>query len=462
VAVLYFANRSGDSADVYVADGLTEEIIARLARVERVEVRSHIAVERFRRTSAPPDSLGRALRVAYLVSGAVQRFGRRLRVSAELVHAGSGVTAWAGQFESSDGDLLNIQAAIADTVAQEVAGRLVPRERGLLTARPTRNPEAYDRFLHGNYSLGRRTAEDVHLAIRDYEDALRLDPSFAAAHARIALALGVALDWGWPGFDVRESIRRGLAASARALELDSTLPDAWTARGYILRFANARTYAGVREAFQRAIALAPRDAEAHLQFGWALAALGDSPAAIVTLQRAVTLDPARAVSRYTIAWVMHSAGRDREGIVWLDSGIAQDPVAANLHVMRAWLRIAVGDTAGARDDLRNERTGDQREVGAVQAELEARVGDSTASRATCERHASEWPPAPAALAWGAAWTALACAQTGQAARALDLLERIEPQGLAVWWVAISPDFGPIRSDPRFARFVAELAPPGAH
>jgi adenylate cyclase len=459
--VLYFANRSADSADAYLADGLTEEIIERLARVERLETRSHIAVERFRRTAAPPDSLGRALRVAYLVSGSVQRSGRRLRVSVELVRAGTGVTAWASRFESSDRDLLDIQTAIADTVAQGVAGQLVQRERRLLTARPTRNPEAYDRFLHGNYSLARRTAEGVQLAISDYEAAVRLDPAFAAAHARIALALGVALDWGWPSFEVRRSIRVGLAASERALELDSMLPDAWTARGYILRFANARTYAGVREAFRRAIALAPRDAEAQLQFGWALEGLGDSPAAIATLQHAVVLDPERAVSRYTLAWVLHAAGRAREALGSLDSAIAMDPAVANLHGMRAWIRLDIGDTAGAREDIRNERSGDLLQVGAALAALEAREGDTSAARAVCARLGTEWPPAPAGLTRGAGWVAIACAQGGETERALDLRERIGPQGLAVWVMATHPGFDPIRHDPRFARFVAELAPPGA-
>lgn len=235
------------------------------------------------------------------------------------------MAAWAGRFDRTDADLLDIQTAIADTVAQEVAGRLLPGERALLTSRPTRNSDAWDRFLRGNFRLARRNADDGRLAIRDFETAVRLDPQFAAAHARIALAYGVALDVGWPGFDTPTAIQPGLAESARALELDSTLADAWTARGYMLRYANPRTYAGVREAFERAIALAPRDAEAHLQFGWALEHLGERERALATLHRAIELDPERVITRSTLAWVLFNARRYAEVIAQMDSSIATQP-----------------------------------------------------------------------------------------------------------------------------------------
>jgi TolB-like protein/Tfp pilus assembly protein PilF len=460
VAVLYLANHSADSADAYLADGLTEEIIARLARISRIEVKSRTAVERFRRTTAPPDSLGRALRVAHLVIGTMQRAGPRLRVTVELVRASTGVTAWAGRFDRSDANLLDIETAIADTIAQEVAGRLLPNERRMLVSRPTLNAEAYDLFVRGNYRLSRRTPDDVRLAIRDFEAAAQLDPGFASAPARIALAYSVALDWGWPSFGVPTSIRAGMAASARALELDSLSADAWTARGYILRFANARTYAGVREAFSRAIALAPRDAEAQLQFGWALAGLGERPDAIATLRRSLMLDPERSITRFTLAWVLLSSGRADAAVAMLDTAIAVDPTVGNLFGLRAWSRLSIGDTAGARADAQVVVDGDVRLSLSALAGIERREGNSIAAAAAADRLYASLPAAPARLTWGASWIALACVQAGQAERALDILERIEPQGLSTWWITNFPGFEPLRNDARFIRFVAELAPPG--
>jgi len=457
VAVLYLDNRSTDSADAYLADGLTEEIIGRLSRISRIEVKSRTAVERFRRTTAPPDSLGRALRVSHLVSGTVQRAGQRLRVTVELVHANNGVTVWAGRFDRNDADLLDIETAIADTIAQEVAGRLLPNERTALSSRPTRNAEAYDRFVRGSYRLSRRTPDDTRLAIREFEAALQLDPRFAPAHARIALAYGIALDWGWADFDVQSSIRAGLAASSRALELDSMSADGWTARGYILRFANARTYAGVREAFSRAITLAPRDAEAHLQYGWALAALGDESACIAMLNRALALDPERSITRFTLAWALLAAGRPGEAAATLDTAIAVDPTVSSVFGLRAWARLMLGDTAGARTDARVV-IDDLRVSQSAQATLLARTGQRTEALAVARLLDATLPASPARLTWGAGWIATAWAALGDVDRVMDILERVEPQGLTLWFFTRFPGFDPVRNDPRFARFAAELAP----
>jgi TolB-like protein/Tfp pilus assembly protein PilF len=458
VAVLYFGSRSADTSDAYLADGLTEGIIRGLSADPRIEVRSTSAVDRLRGHTPPPDSAGRVLRVAHLVSGNVARSGHRLRVSVELVRAATGTTVWAGQFDRDDADLFDIQSAIADTVSRAIMGRLLPRARGAAT-RPTVNPAAYDEFLQGNFRLARRTPTDVRDAITHYERALQLDPAFAAAQARIALAYAVALDWGWPNFDMSSATRAGLAASARAIELDSLLPDAWTARGYVLRFANARTYAGVREAFRRAIRLSPRDAEARLQYGWALANMGLPDSAIAELKRSIQLDPERSVTRFTLAWVLvRTPRRLAEARTQLDSGILMDPAVLSLRGMRAWTLLLEGDTAGARADIREEHRDDIRISGSARVAMLWQAGDTTAARDLAADLGRDWPPAPARVSWGAAWAALGWAGTRDIDRAMDILERIEPQGLTVWWMLQFPGFDPIRREPRFARFEAELAP----
>ncbi|HEY2805784.1 MAG TPA: hypothetical protein VGI92_08000 [Gemmatimonadales bacterium] len=454
VAVLYFASRSSDTADAYLGDGITEGIITRLTQDQRLAVKSISAVERLRGRSTPPDSAGRVLKVANLVSGSVARSGRRLRVSVELVRASTGTTLWAAQFDREDVDLFDIQTAIADSVAREIAGRLLPGTRSQ-PRRPSTNPEAYDLFLQGNFHLARRTPDDVRTALRKYEAAIGLDPSFAAAHARIALAYAVALDWGWPSFDIDSSIRLGLAASDRAIELDSSLADAWTSRAFMLRFANARTYAGVREAFARALRLAPRDPEAMLQFGFSLEGLGKPDSALLMLHRAVAVDPERTISRFTLAWVLLMNHQPDAAIAQADTGIANDPTTRLLRPVRAWGRLMAGDTTGAWLDARAEHD-DGFESTALIAML-ARRGDSTAARAEVERLAAALPAAPARLTWSAGWTALAWASLGNESRALDILERIEPQGLHVWDLMQSPGFDPVRLRPGFARFEAELA-----
>jgi len=151
VAVLYFENRSRDSADAYLAEGLTEAIITQLGDLPRLRVKSRFLVRRYQGGvgQADPAAIGRALGVTYLVTGSVQRAGHRVRVTAELARAASGDRVWGQQYDRGDGDVFAIQEDIARGVATGVAGRLLPAEAAVLATRPTRSNEAYDHMLRG-------------------------------------------------------------------------------------------------------------------------------------------------------------------------------------------------------------------------------------------------------------------------------------------------------------------------
>lgn len=453
VAVLYFQNRSADPGDGYLAEGLTDEIIIRLTSIERLAVKSSTAVARFRGSSAPPDSLGRVLRVGHLVSGSVRRAGQRLAVTVELVRAPSGLTTWAGRFEGRVSDLLDMQAAIADTVARALVTRLLPEERNRLAARPTRNSRAYDRLLRGNFNLARRNSADVRAAIRDYQVAVSLDPGFAAAWARIGLAFGIALDNGYPEFELGPSLHEGMAAADRALALDSNLADGWMARAYMLRFINAASYQGVREAFARAASLAPRDAEVLLQYGWALEHIGERELSLATLRRAVHQDPERMIIRSTLSWVLLNARRPADVAALMDSAEQFGPDAARWPGIRGWGRLLSGDTTGAIADF------DLTEGGAGYAGLAAIAlarGDTARARQLVNQAVAEMPQAPRALTWRATMTAMAVAQLSDAAPVIAMLRRIEPQGRNVAWVLDNPGFDPVSGDPRFISYRQSL------
>ena len=149
--MLYFDNLSRDTADAYLADGFTEELIVRLGRIDRITLASRTAVRRYRgRSIDDPQTLGRTLGVTYLVNGSVRRSASRLRVTVELVRASTGLRIWGDQYDRMDADLLAVQAEVAEAVATPIAGRLAPGERASLGARPTQSPAAFDRFLRGN------------------------------------------------------------------------------------------------------------------------------------------------------------------------------------------------------------------------------------------------------------------------------------------------------------------------
>ncbi len=473
VAVLYFDNLSPDTSDVYLAEGLTEEIIARLGQVERLAVKSRNAVRRYRGAAASdPTALGRALGVTHLLSGSVRRSGGHLRVTIELVRAANGTRLWGEQYSRVQADLLAIEEDIGTKVTTAVAGRLLPAERASLAVRPTANPVAYDRYLRGNYSLALRTPQGVARAIGEYEAALRLDPGFPAALARIALAYAIYVDWAWPYANVPSDslLAHGLAAADRALRQDSTTSDAWMARGWLLSFKNPRTFEGVRESLQRAIALDPRNGEAYHFYGVELMRLGDAAGATAAFRHALDIDPERAITLENLGFNNVAWRRYREALPWLDSALVVDSTFYFAHRDRARARLQLGDMAGARADaqaaLRFAPAESRYMAEGAMAMVEARTGDTVAARARVERVLRSVLAADSTAASGvhprqAHAIGMALVAVGELDRALDLLERASPRGAQLWLYFIGPEFDPIRSRPRFQRLVDESRPPGA-
>lgn len=469
VAVLPFANASRDSADAYLADGLTEDITARLGQIERLSVTSRTTVSRLREAATmTPEQLGRTLNVAYLVNGSVRRVGRRLRVSVELLRAATGVQAWSSQFDRGDEDLLAIQEDIARHVATAIGGRLLPQERASLAARPTRNAAAYDRYLRGNYLLAQRTQQAIARAVGEYEAALRIDPDLVAAQARIAYAYAQHVNWGWSYGELppESLIAPGLAAADRALRADSSTSDAWMARGFLLSFLDPRTQAGARQAFERAVALDPQNAEALSQYSVVLNRAGLHEEALGASRRSVAVDPTRVVTLRDLGFNYIRMRAYDEARRWLDSALAVDASSWFAHADRARLRLLVGDTAGAREDaratVRLSPTGSRYFGEAVMAMVEARTGDAPSARGRLERIVPETAgPGGRYVPRAGFMLGAALIAAGELERALDVLERTEPKGGQLWSYIVLPEFDPVRSHPRFLRVLEECRPPGS-
>src|SRR2546425_9674153 len=352
VAVLYFDNASPDSTDDYVAEGLTEAIIAQLGQVGRISVKSRSAVRRFRGANVPdPPVIGRTLGVAYIVTGSVQRADCALRVPIELAHTATGARVWGDQFVGADDSLFALEDNIARRVAEGVAGRLLPTERRAVAAvRVTRNPEAYEHFLRGNYGLAQRPSTGMTRATAEYRRAAALDSGFVSALARVGLAYALRLDWSWDatGASPADSLLdRGEAAADEALRRDPSNSDAWLARGYLLEFRQPRTWDGVLAAFARAVSLDPRNAEAWQQLGDAATNMGDDSTAVMASRRALAIDPGRPIT----LWVYAGTVSPAEVRPLLDSALAVDPGFWLARLARADVRLAQGDTSGARRDL---------------------------------------------------------------------------------------------------------------
>lgn len=464
VAVLYFDNLSSDTTDAFLADGVTEELIVRIGRVQRLAVSSRYAVRRFRgRPLEDPAALGRDLNVFYLVTGSVRRSGVHVRVTAELMRAATGVRVWGEVYDREEGDLLSLQTDLARDVATGIIGRLAPAERTTIGDRPTRSPAAFEHFLRGNYALAQRSPSGTLTALQEYQTALRLDSGYAAAGARAAFAYALFPAWGWrhPTLSLDTLLARGIAAADAALRQDSASSDAWMAYGLLLWLRHPRTVRSAVEAQQRSVALDPGNAEALNLLGVTLMSLARDSEAVAAFRRALAIEPGRPISLMRLAEIELVANHFAEARRLLDSAVTVAPGFYFAHLDRAWVLLHLGDVAAARADAETAlrlAPDDYEATRGVLAATQAAAGDTVHARAGLDSLVAPFERGTVvreAQIWNIAMPLVAI---GDTARALALVERAGPRGAMLWWFLKWPEFAALNPSPRFQRVLAESDP----
>lgn len=312
VAVLYFSSTSRDTGDSYLADGLTDEIVVRLARVRRLDVKSRNEVRLVAAaTTADSRALLQRLNVAYLVSGSVQPAGGGLRVRVELTRGESMRAVWGATFQRADTDLASVTAVIADSVARGVIGQLLPDERDVVKRGGTRNAAAYDLYLRALAASRHFDYDSFMRAEGLLAEAVRIDSTFTDAWA-------VRSDlWGWIADAYAPppvAYPRSRQNAARALRLDSTNALAWASESSVRLFYDWNAQ-GALEAANRAVRLDPRDPAVQVSVGVALALVGDTIGAVNALERAFLLDTLdERMARVVPQFLDFFAGRPDEAI----------------------------------------------------------------------------------------------------------------------------------------------------
>jgi TolB-like protein/Tfp pilus assembly protein PilF len=461
VAVLYFDNASRDSNDVYLADGLSEEIISRLSGIARLTVRSRFLVRRYRGVALEdPAAVGRALNVSYLVSGVIRRAGGRLRVSAELIRAAGGAQVWGQEFEQTGGDVFVIQEAVAREVATGIVGRLLPAERQTLAVRPTQSVAAYEAFLRGNFFMARRDSAGMRRAIAEFETALRLDPSYTDALSRIALAYGIATANGTHlGFPMDTALARALRNATEAVSRAPQSSEAWEAMGVARLAAEPVHLAIARPALERALALDPANAEAHHLLGFTLEMLGEGSAGLAHDREALAIEPARPVTLMHFAQEAIRAGRYGEGRRWTDSVLTFDRDYWMGRGFLPPLLLAAGDTAGARAEV--ARWAEAPPLRSVMALAELALtphgADSAAVRAWRDAVRAA-VPADVPVSQASGTVLLVMLATGDPDAVLAVFDAMRPRGAFLHYYLTFKLFDPIRADLRFQRLFQETTP----
>jgi TolB-like protein len=446
--VLYLANLSRDTADAFLADGLTEEIIIRLGQVPRLDVKSRYEVERFRGQGAQdPAVLGRALRTAYLVTGSVQRAGNRVRLRYEVIRAATRARVGGDVIDRASSDLLTVESDIALAVATAITGRLVPEERARLAQPLTTDATAYEEYLRGLEQVNRSFDETaIRSALAHFDRAIARDSSFAAAFAGKATAWEDLAD-GY--LTPREGYGQARAAAARALALDSSQALAYAMLSWSVLALDLDAHEAERLG-RRAVALDPRGDQPRLALSVALFVQGRIDEGIEEARRAWQADSLDAINGVGYAQLLLQGHR-------LDSLAALLPrLRANLQspdadAVEGALLAARGDLRGAAHFL-NWRYYGGWTAGTYVRALLAR-GDTAAARATVDSMLALRTPGyynPVALA-------KAYAALGDVDKGIEWLRRaFDERTSFLVYVRVDDELASLRADPRYAALDRQL------
>jgi len=290
LAVLPFANLTGDPEQEFLSDGLTQEMITQLGRLhpETLSVIARTSVMRYKQTDKPIDQIGRELGVDYVLEGSTRREAGRIRINAELIQVRDQAQLWAESYERELASIMALQSDVASRVASSLTLTLLPAERMRLANVRTVNPEAYEAYLHGLHHFYELTPGGFDTAQKYYELALEKDPNFALAYAGIALVWGGRNQTGIT--PPMEAAPKAYAAALKAVALDDTLGEAHYALAAIKTW-DVWDLPGAEPEWKRAIELNPNLPDARASYAHYLCIMGRVQEAEPQISRALELDP---------------------------------------------------------------------------------------------------------------------------------------------------------------------------
>ena len=325
LAVLPLANLSGDPSQEYFADGMTDELITRLAQVSGLRVISRSSVMQLKGTKKRLPEIANELGVRMIVEGSVFRAGDMVRITAKLIEAASEQALWADGYERPVTNVLALQSEVAQAIVSRVEVNVTPGERGRLRLAPPVDPQAHEAYLRGLAAYHSYSSDGFRESVNQMQRAVKLQPDYGPAYAAMASAYSMA-----SGMFVQsaEAMPRARAAAVKALELDPSSGSAHAVLGYV-KFLYDCDVAGALAEFDEALRLGPGDATVHQYYGMVLVALGRTDEAIAEIKKAREIDPLSNVLASMSLWPLFEGRRYgqavREARRMLEMGVdAQD------------------------------------------------------------------------------------------------------------------------------------------
>ena len=449
VAVLPFVNMSGDKDQEYFSEGLTEELLNSLTEINELQVAGRTSAFSFQGKDTDIGTIARKLNVGAILEGSVRRSGHTVRISAQLLNALTGFHMWSKTYDRDLGDVLKLQTEIATAVAGALKVTLLGNEAAKIELGGTRNPGAFDAYLRASKAArSGQGASSYQNAIAAYTEAIRLDPRYALAFAGRSLALSNYAGEYVNGAGIREFYAKSEADAREALRLAPELAEAYLA---LARFLGSTPldFIHASEAYERAMALAPGDAEVLAGSGVFAVLMGRVDAGLAAVRHAVALDPLNPQSHESLGEALFWARRYQQAVAAFGEVTSLEPDFKRAYGFRGVayyllddLRSAASSCEAKRDhwssmwclSLTYQKLGRQVDAEAELKKFQAAFGDAAAYQ--CATIYAGWGNSGKAIEW-----------LGRAVRLPDA---------GVVYVKADPLMDPLRTDLRFQAVVREL------
>lgn len=448
IAVLPFVNMSGDPKQEYFSEGLTEELLNSLSRINELQVAARTSSFSFQGEHPDIATVAHKLNVGAVLEGSVRRSGHTIRVTAQLINAASGFHLWSETYDRDLGDILKLQTEIATSVARSLRVALLEGTGRRIELGGTTDPAAFDAYLRGlKIARTADSAAETRAALAAYTDAVQHDPHFATAFAERSVELTNFADFDAHGAEAREAYDGALADARTAVRLAPDL-----ALGHYVLGVARESFLQIPEAseeFERAAELAPGNARIQAAYSRHSAQMGHTAAALSAGRRAVALDPLNFHVHRTVGIALLLSRRYTDAISAFQTAISLQPDYLRTHVLLGAARYELGDLEGSRAAC---------EVAAATlggkvclAKTYQKLGRRADAEAELQALRSSSGDA------GAYDYAGIYAQWGDVAKALEWLEtawRLRDPSLTE--LKAEPDLDPLRNEPRFQAIEREL------
>ena len=446
--VLPFENLSGDPTQEYFSDGMTEEMITELARLnpEALGVIARTSAMQYKSTNKGIDQIGHELGVDYILEGSVRRAGNRVRISAQLIQASDQTHLWADSYDRDLEDILTLQGEVARAIAGEIRIKVTPREQTRLASPRPVNRESHEAYLKGRYYWNKFTEEGLRKGLEYFQQAIAIDPGYALAYAGLADSYTI-LGSGYGYLPPNEAYPRAKVAAKKALEIDDTLPEAYTSLGAAKLFYDW-DWRGAEQVLKRAIELNPSYCTAYELYGFFLQAMGRLNEALREVRRALELDPLSLISNTDVGLGFLLARQYDQAIEQCQKSLEMDPnfIVAHEYLGRAYLEKSMFEESIAEFQKAITLSGGK-------TRFKAFLGNAYAAsqrRGEALKLLHELQEFPTQRYVSSYDIATIYIGLGEKERAFEWLGKAyEERSCFLLWLKVDPIFDTLRSDPRF-------------